>query len=367
MANNSVLYGFANLEYLFAQRIVDVSVQTVQDAVFQSLEEYNRQINGLMGSLVQRTTDYKRLYQLASAGTLQPLDANGNPLPVMPSGKYDVAFPIEGAGTAWGTDRISRAKMTVGDANRFTADALTKDADWLRRHILAALFTNVTYAFADEAYGSLIISTLANGGTETFVRKSGAASIDDHFLAQANAIGNGADNPYPIIYTELDEHPSNRGPYVVYIPTASVATTQGLSTFRDVNDSSVLFADNVSLANMTFDKNVTSQNQFTMGIGDRVVGYDSGCIIIEWSALPTGYMIGHASGSANDVLQMREHPELELQGFFPELQNVDGNHLVNRFLRFAGFGVQNKIGALIYRIGNASYAIPSGYAAPLSV
>lgn len=367
MANNTVLYGFANLEYLFSQRIVDVSVQTVQTAIYESLTEYNRQINGLMSSMCQRTVDYKRRYQLASAGTLQPLDANGNPVPVVPSGTYDVAFPIYGAGTAWGTDRISRARMTVEDANRFTADALTKDADWLRRHMLAALFTNATYTYTDEAYGSLTITTLANGGSETFVFKNGSAATDNHFLAQANAIGNGTDNPYPIIYTELDEHPSNRGPYIVYIPTASVATTQALSTFRDIADTSVIWSTSTSLADMAFDKNITSKDQFAMGIGDRVIGYADGCIIVEWSALPTGYMIAHATGSANDVLQMREYPEAEIQGLFAEAANMDGNHLVNRLLRYCGFGVQNKIGACVYRIGNASYAIPTGYSTPLPV
>ena len=136
MANNTALYGFANLEYLFSQRIVTVQVETIQTAVAQSLAEYSRQVNGVLSAMVSVTTDYKKRYQLASAGTLQPLDSNGNPMPVVPTGFYDVAFPIYGAGTAWGNDRISRAMMTVGDANRFTMDAMTRDNDWMRRALL---------------------------------------------------------------------------------------------------------------------------------------------------------------------------------------------------------------------------------------
>lgn len=365
MANNITLYGFANLEYLFSQRIVTIQVETIQTAVAESLAEYSRQVNGLMSQMVEQTTDYKRRYQLPSAGTLQPLDNNGIPHPVVPSGFYDIAFPIYGAGTAWGTDRLSRAAMTVGDANRFTMDAMTRDGDWMRRHILAALFTNATYTYTDEAYGALTINTLANGDAVLYTKKNGTASTDTHYFAQAAAIANGT-NPFPTMYTALDEHPSNRGPYTAYVASSLTATIVALTNFRDINDTSVGWADTVSLSTFTFDKNVTSKDQFTNGIGDRVLGYVDGMRVVEWSALPTDYIIFHAE-SANDVLGMRQYPQPELQGLFPEFWNLNGNHIESRLLRYAGFAVQNRIGAGVYRIGNGSYAIPTGFSAPLAV
>jgi hypothetical protein len=36
-------------------------------------------------------------------------------------------------------------------------------------------------------------------------------------------------------------------------------------------------------------------------------------------------------------------------------------------IRYAGFGVLNRVAAMITRVGNASYAIPSGFTAPLPV
>lgn len=365
MANNTALYGFANLEYLFSQRIVTIQVETLQTAVAESLAEYSRQVNGLMSNIVELTTDYKRRYQLPASGTLQPMDNNGNPKPVVPSGFYDIAFPIYGAGTAWGTDRVSRAAMTVADANRFTMDALTRDADWMRRHILAALFTNTTYTYTDEAYGALTIQTLANSDSVIYVRKNGTASTDNHYLAQAASIAT-ANNPFPTIYTALDEHPSNTGPYNVYVATNLVSSITGLSSFRDVNDSSVIWGSGANLSVMGFDKNMTSKDQFANGIGDRVVGYADGCNIIEWSALPSNYMIFHAGG-VSDVLGMRQYPFPELQGFFPEFWNVNGNHIESRLMRYAGFGVQNRIAAGVYQIGAGSYSIPSGYTTPLPV
>ena len=363
MANNTTAYGFANLEYIFNQRVADQMVPVVQTAIIESAEEHTRQINALLAELVTRTADYKIRYQLPAGGTLQPLDADGNPKPVVPTGTYDVAFPIVGAGTAWGTNRISRAKMTVADANRFTMDALMKDADWMRRHILAALFTNTTYTYTDERYGSLTVQPLANGDSVTYVRVGGAALADNHFLAQANSIGNGADNPFPGIYAELDEHPSNRGPYIVYVPTNLVSSIQALANFIEPTNTALVYGANETRMAQTLDVDATSR--MSSGFGDRLIGYVDGCTIIEWRSLPDSYMIAHASG-VNDVLGMREYEEAELQGFFPEFQNVDGNHMINRLLRFAGFGVMNRVGALVQRIGNGSYAIPTGYTAPLS-
>jgi hypothetical protein len=38
-----------------------------------------------------------------------------------------------------------------------------------------------------------------------------------------------------------------------------------------------------------------------------------------------------------------------------------------RFIRYAGFGAYNRVGALSFRIGNGAYAIPTGYSTPLAV
>lgn len=360
---NIVSYGFTNLETLMAQRVVDVQVETVQRAVIESAMEHTRIMNEMLAQMVTRTTKHMVRYQLPAGGTLQPLDEHGNPLPVTPTGTYDVAFPIKGAGTAWGSDRVTRAKMTVEDAARFTYDAMQKDADWMRRHMLAALLDNTTYTYTDPAYGALTVQPLANGDAVTYVRAGGAVATDNHYLAQANAIGN-SDNPFPTIYAELDEHPSNIGPYIVYVPTNLIATITALANFREADDAMYRFGDGVTLLNMQNNSLETRRDNPMSHFGNRLVGAVDGCVIVEWNSLPDSYMIAHASG-VNDVLGMREHPEPELQGLFPEMHDVDGNRWVNRMLRFCGFGVMNRVGALVYRVGNGSYAIPSGFTTPL--
>lgn len=357
----TVAYGFIGLTDLFSQRVQTVGAQRIYDAVVTTAAEYTRAVNALLAEFSSPIQVAQTQYVLPGDGSLQPLDADGNPLPVVPSGYYTVAFPIQGAGTAWGTNRISRAAMTVEDANQNTLDALQKDADWNIRHILAALFDNVAYTYNDlvgpggsKGFGPVTVQPLANADTVVYGRKGNvAAAIDDHYLAQAAAISDAA-NPFTIIETELMEHPSNVGRILVYIPTGLKATIIALATFKSVNDPNVVDPSGSYATNVP-----------NVGPGEEVIGYIEGtnCWIVLWSAMPANYMIAKMEGKA--VLGFREYPFPEVQGFFPEFEDVDGNHFVSRLLRYAGYGVKDRVGALVYRIGNAAYAIPTGYDAPL--
>ena len=357
----TVAYGFVGIEDLFNQRVVTVGPQRVFDAVQVSAEEYTRVVNGLLAEFAQPTTSAQEQIELPGDGSLQPLDEDGNPMPVAPSGSYTVAYPIQGGGTAWGTNRVSRAKLTVEEANRFTMDAFQKDADWNIRHILAALYDNATWTYADKTgpngskgLGNITVQLLANGDTVLYARKGGVApATDDHYLAQASAIDD-SHNPFETIETELLEHPSNTGRILCYIPTDLKATVIALSTFKSVADPNVAYTTTELATNVP-----------NVGPGEEVLGYIEGtkCWIVLWSVLPSSYILAKMEGKA--ILGAREHAEAELQGFFPEAHNVDGNHFVNRFIRYRGYGVKDRVGALVYRIGNGSYAIPTGYDAPL--
>lgn len=359
-------YGFISLESLYNQRVVSVGPTRIFKAVEESAAEYTRVADSLFGEFYERTITGKEQIELPGDSTLQPLDEDGNPKPVEVSGSYDVAYPIQGAGTAWGTNRVSRALMTVSEANKSTIEALQSDKDWMIRHVLAAVLDNATWTYTDKVgpsgskgLGSLTIQPLANGDSVVYKRRGGAApSADTHYLAQANAIDN-SNNPFPTIQSELQEHPSNgKGDILVYVSSSLVSSIQGLSAFTDKGlDANI----NVGASSDTL------SNVPDIGPGDRLVGYieGTGCWVIEWSDIPTGYMIAKMAGKP--FLKMREYDAPELQGFFPEAHNVDGNHQVNRMLRYAGFGVADRIAALAYRVGNAAYAVPSGFDAPLPV
>lgn len=351
---NSVAYGFVGQEHLWSQRVTQLGDRVLLDAINESAAEHTRAINAMLAGLAERTPDRTRRILLASAGTLQPLDEWGNPLPVKPEGYYNVGFPIQGGGTAWGDNRVSRALMTVEEANRNTLDALAKDRDWVERHMLAAILDNASWTYPDPQ-GDVTVQPLANGDSVIYNRVGGAASSDDHYLATADAIAD-ATNPFPALYDELAEHPSNRGPFVVYVPTNLADSVEGLTGFVEVGDPDIALGANSDTISGTIDR----------GFGDEVLGKVNRFWVIEWKALPDSYMVAHARG-AGTPLAMREYPEAALQGLFTEFNDVDGNLMETRMIRYAGYGVQDRVAVAVQRIGNASYAVPTGYDAPLAV
>lgn len=352
---NSIAYGFIGLKDLFPTK-VSANPQIVQDAIEDSIAEYERQLDELLDALVFMTTEDSFKYSLPGDADMQPLDQWGNPLPVKPSGNYTVGLPLQAAGIAWGDNRETRAKMTVEKANELTIMVQTADTTWIRRHLLAAIFTNTewTYVSTDDR-PDVVVKPLANGDSVKYVRRGGGSSTDDHYKAQANAIDN-SNNPFPGIRDELSEHPSNSGPYVSYIPTNQKTAVMALSTFVEIGDPDLEPGSGTD----------TVRGSISAGFGDEVLGKADGMWIVEWKSLPDNYIMSVALGASN-IVGWREEPEAELQGLIQEFQNVDGNRQLHKFIRKAGFGVVNRVAIVITRIGNGTYAIPTGYQAPLAV
>lgn len=364
---NLVNYGFLSLEDLYAQRVNTVGIERVYDAVAASLMEYNRVANAMFSGWVERTTMVQERIELPGSGTLQPLTPDGNPLPIVPSGAYTVGYPIDGAGTAWGTNRITREMLTVQEADRFTDDAFMKDTDWRVRHLLASILDNSSWTYTDKygdgntgskGLGAVTVVPLANADSVVYMRRGGDSSADDHYLAQAADIADET-NPFSVARAELVEHPSNSGPYVSYVPSALINDTTALAEFIEVNDPDINYLDG---------NNLPTAPQSILGPGDEILGktQSSNMWIVEWSRLPSDIIITVATG-AGPFVRMRELAAPSLQGLFTEGFDVDGNHTGQRFLRWAGFGVFDRVAAVVTRIGSASYAVPTGYDVPLAV
>lgn len=358
---NALAWGFINSADLFASRVLEVGIQRTFEMVQESAAEYTRVLDALMADWVEQITFPQEQFELAGAGSLQPLDNLGNPLPVAPSGSYQVAYPIQGGGTAWGDDRVTREYLTLEETNRFTVEAEQMDKDWMIRHVIAALMTNVAWTYRDDigvngnkGLGNISIQPLANGDAVTYKRKgTGVPATDTHFLAQAAAIAD-LTNPFPTIRTELTEHPSNGSRRVIaYLATSLVTTATALLGFREVGDPDV----NVGASGETLG------NIPDLGVADQILGKVNNVWLAEWSALPADYLVAKVEGVA--PLGMRQHPYANLQGFFPESFSPDGNRFINRMLRYCGFGVRRRVSAVVMRIGNGAYAVPTGTLAPL--
>jgi hypothetical protein len=352
---NQVLYGFLNLQDVYARRVTEVGVQVVTDAIEATVQEHNRQINALIGLFARRTTDFKIRYRTAALARLQPLDENGRARPIKALGQYDVAFPVHMAGTAWGGNYVSLQKLTVAEAAEFTATMTSADMRWVRDHILAALFANANWTFTDPLHGALTVKGLANGDTDVYQVMGGAdqGAADTHYLAQAGAIADAA-NPFPTIREELLQHPENGGEVVALVPTANIAAVKALANFVPVTD------PNIEPGSTT---RVLTGDLGTAVPGEAV-GYVDGVWIVEWRSLPDNYLIATTTEGPRP-LAMREEPEETLQGFRFVATRPDYPYEERQFLRIAGFGAWNRVGALVQRVGNGTYAVPTNYGSPM--
>lgn len=353
----TILYGFHELADIFADRVVNVEAEVISTAIQRSVDEHNRQLNAVMGLFAAPTTAYSARFAQGGNHRLQPLDENGRARPIIPLGHYDTAYPIRDAGTAWGANYKTLAKMTVEEANRITAEMLKADASWMRDQLMAALFQSATYTYVDPQYGSLTVQPLALTSDGVTYPRNGAvaASTDDHHLATADAVATVTD-PVPGIVSELDEHPENQGDVIVLIPTNLKADFMALGDFHAITD-----------PNLTLGANTDTVNGTGPGVAvpGEVIGYhEAGAWLVEWKQLPSNYAIA-TTANAEPALRMREEPEAELQGFHLAGERNDHPFYEAQWLRSAGFGAYSRIGALVYRFGNGTYAAPTGYDAPI--
>jgi len=353
---NQVAYGFTNLKDMFAERVAEAGVDLVNTAIQQSVDEHNRQIAALMSLFVTPVTNPQMRYKTPTAARLQPLDESGRARPIRVAGHYDVAFPLQAGGVAWGGTDVTIAKMTVEEANRYTLALLSADARWVRDHILAAIFANAAWTFTDEELGALTIKGPANGDTDVYLVLSGAdaGAIDTHFLAQAGAIAD-ATNPFPTIYDELKEHPENGGEVLSLIPSNLKTSVKGLTEYHPIADPNLRAGA------------AASEVVGSLGVQHpgELFGYtDSKVWLSEWRSLPDNYIVS-VTTDGDAPLGMREDPEPELRGFKKIAERADHPFIESQWRRRAGFGGRNRVGIVVQRIGNAAYAVPTNYSSPM--
>jgi hypothetical protein len=350
-----LLYGFHQLKDILGNRLDDQNIPVVNDAITQAVEERNRQLNTMLSAFVTRTTEAKVRYKQLGAARNQPLDQNGRALPIKPAGFYDVALPIQMSGSAWGTNYVTRQLMTVQDANDATRVLLDGDTAWMRDHVLAALVAAATWTFPDEEKGDLTIQPLANGDAVTYQLFTGATSnaTDNHLLAQTDPIDD-THNPFRAIHRELLEHPENGGQVFALVASDLRDDIEALDVFREQPDVNIELGANS-------DRVVGRLGIETPG---TVFGYVSGVFVVEWASLPSGYMICGTTQGQRPIAQ-REYPVASLQGFHLAGTRDDHPFYESQYLRVAGFGGWNRVGALVYQVGAGSYSVPTGYASPM--
>jgi hypothetical protein len=343
----------------------DVDREALLDAQQTTLQIHNQEIDTVINLFAKRTFKNQASVKLGASGRHQPLDQNGRPLPTKPGGSYFVGFPLNKAGSAEAANFWTDAQMSVRDFADSYNLMLTSDVNWVRDQLLAALFYNgAGYTWTDDAQGeNVTVYGLANGDAITYDKVSGNA-IDDHYSAQANAIGSGADDPYPTIQTELTEHQGNGSRVISFIAPAQDAATQLLAGFAPVlvqRVEPVLAAGSAS-----------TEPLFAPSIGIPLpasmkhIGTYGNVDIVVWQNMPSGYIVSVAMDANVKPLAVREYPQAALRGLVAVGEPMSRfPYMQTNYVRALGFGGLNRVAAHIHRVSNGSYAVPTGYTAPL--
>lgn len=328
-------------------------------AIQYDAARHNADIDALLRLFTMSTSDYQLEVDQTDSSRSQPVDENGRAIPVKPVPPYTIALPIQGSGSAMGANFLTRQQMT----NRMLAKTLGKmyrgDYIWVQDQIMGHLFQNANYTFRDPTgKGDLTIRGPANGDSTTYFNQyTQALATDTHFLAQAAGIAD-ATNPYPTIVTELKEHPVNQGEVVAFIASDLKATTQALTEFRTAN-----LDPDIQLGS-TITRLVGSLNT-TLPAGATVLGKtDSGVWVVEWPALPSTYIVAITTNGPRP-LGRRQFPEANLQGFRAMGERNDFPYFEEQWQRWEGYGSFNRLGAVIVRVGNGAYAVPTNYGVPM--
>lgn len=359
MANN-VAYGFIEIEDLFSKRVSDVNVEVISTAMDDTIAEWNRQIASLM-TWVEPTTTIKQKVNLGATTRMQPMSEHSVPDLVRGGSSYEVGYPIREWAVAIGGTRRSWPTMTVSELNDAVTTALSGDAATMRTHLLATIFTNTAWTFDDDLVGNVSVVPLANGdGTLYMKNGKAAAEVDNHYLAQAAAISDVA-NPYPLIYQEINEHPTNANATIVaFIPANLVDSTKALTDFIEVNDPLIQYGANAN----TLAPSALANYDTIRGAGSEVLGRVNRIWIVQWDDLPDSYIMAVALNTTA-AIRMRESDVEALRGMYRTERTTDNDGTVWRWYHYYGFGIYDRTAMVVYRIGNASYAIPTGYEQPL--
>lgn len=354
-----MVYGFHTLQQRFGETVTDVGEEVINTAITQAIEEHRRQMDAFTALFLRRgITDAQRTFRTQAAVRNQPLDEIGRPLPIRGEAKYSVGFPLQMSGQAIGRTWLEAQKMRVEELNRLMATILDGDRSWVFDHILAALFNNGDRTYTDLEKGDVTVKPIANGDATVYSVPAGAfaGSTDNHLLAQANAIADGADNPFPTIYQELSEHPENgnggAGRIITFIPSGLKSSVQALGTFYRPANADLTPGNADTILTGTLGVNVPG----------TVLGMeDSGVWVVEWPRIPANYMVSIATAGEPPIGERVDELE-SLRGFVEMDANEDFPWYQRNWMRQAGYGAWNRVGALVYRIGNGTYAVPTNYA-----
>lgn len=363
MATPVITYAAIQSRDLDANRLaVELPKDLLLESTRLSMEEHNAEMKIVAGLFSTPTLSRESTLNEWADVEMQPMDEVGEPQPIKGRTPVDLAFPIDDMSIRFDLTFKAKNQITAQEYSDTIAQIQAADANTMSRKIMASLFSNVAVAHREKGHSEQTVKFLANNDTDTYALQAGGASTANHYGAQAAAISDAA-NPYTTIESNLADRRINTAPYVAFIPPGLVATTRLLDGFAstgfgDVAVSNPAIATTVLQATLASQGVVLPSNMLEIGgIGQLH--------IVQYNRLPAGYILYAALGDPmRRPLRMRQYPQAALQGLVAVEETLEFPYFKNRFDRYYGFGGYNRVGAGVYYIGNAAYAVPAALANP---
>lgn len=363
----SALLGILNLADSHRTVINDIGQALVFDAVGQTLEMHNTEVNRMIATFIDRKVEvYSERYLLPAVGYLQDMGQEplAPPLAMKAAGYYTVAYPLRSYGGAIGMSRVADGYLTVGELDRQLDGIMQADLDTFRLRILISLMEDTNYPFVDRLYSDLTICRLANTDGTSYPPVLGSVTEEDdqHYTETATGytVSDIADAKNPVVTSRdaITEHFGGwhaAGERMVYFHGSDQTYYLRLLTgFIAVGDFAVKYGADTSLAGRIPD------------CPGEVHGRVNGCWLSEWTHMPDTY--GMAVHLDMPPLRMRVDPGNTGLGA-GNLQLVAGDAVdyplkSSYWERRFGLGVANRLSAYCIEIsgGNTTYTPPSEYA-----
>lgn len=359
----ALVYGLHDLESIKDERIEEIGISEINDRIGEWNAELNRVDAAIFGQFTQSDEKWNTMpiskYNLPAASKMQPVDEHGVAKPTRETGSYQIGLPMWRREAAFGFSYEALRRVTVEELSRQLDMVQRSDIQSSIQLFLFSLFYGAawTQVSTEDNVPDIPVLPLADGDTVTYaVRGETDPQTADHILAQAGDIA--TTDPFPTIKETLSAYSSSspNARIVAFVGgSTNVAQIKALDGFFRVDRTNFTsWGDNVSLVEQSADTFI--------GMGDEVLGeHEEGVLVVRWKTIPDNYIVAF-NLDAPAAVGVREDVTPSLRGLFRiDAVENSGNTLLSRFRRKRGFGVVNRTGALVMRVGNGTYAAPSGY------
>lgn len=357
---STTIWGILGLED--AQTPVNqVGQRQTFEAITEFINRHNAAVQRVIGTLVEgTTTDIETFFETPGGGMMQEGNEYSRPGAIKTFGRYNVGYPLRDARDQIAADDITLAYMTLRQVNRSVETIFTRHLNWIRFHILRALFNNVNDTdYYEEAYGRTVtIRRLANqdGTIYAPVINADDGAEDDHYLISGYTSANisNTNNPFITLRDEIKEHFGEGVNIVVFINPAQSAVVKLLADFVEYGDPMLRQPNDTTVI----------VGQAPAGVPGTIIGRISNVWVSEWVHVPADYMLAVDVAQPGPLTKRVDIPtDIQGRGVLALVARQVEWPLQEAFWRDRhGYGVSNRLSAAVMQLAAAGpYAIPAAY------